>query len=323
MQENFNPYREWLGFGDGREPANHYDLLEITREESDPQVISRAADILTARIRRVRPGPHVILWQQLLDAVSSAKACLLDPVARGRYDASLTAAAGLSVRAGDSADVALPPAPQPPAVETAVSQPRELPSRNGTQAVPYSPAAVAGRASNSPSPALDPGEPRFVSALPQRSGILKVLLRLTTVGVVCCGMVLVLLFLKGRHAENRPEEELPRDAVASHSSPVASPAPGKPAKHDGAAQTSVSKGVSVATAAKSTAETTGTSIAEKLPTSEETASPGAEKRPEAGGKGESKQPGAPTDPQKRQALEQALRTARRRWRHEISLRPGS
>ncbi len=89
MQDTFNAYREWLGIPDGRQPGNHYELLGLPLCEGSAEAIAREADALVARIRRIRPGPHLAQWQQMLDAVGQAKACLLDPAAKAAYDAAL------------------------------------------------------------------------------------------------------------------------------------------------------------------------------------------------------------------------------------------
>ena len=86
MAEAFDPYVQWLGIEGGRRPGNHYELLGINLYEGDPAVVARAADTLTARIRSIRPGPHVAEWQRLLDAVAGAKRSLLDPTAKATYD---------------------------------------------------------------------------------------------------------------------------------------------------------------------------------------------------------------------------------------------
>ena len=89
MAEAFDPYVQWLGRQGGQRPSNHYELLGIGLFQSDPAVVARAADTLTARIRGIRPGPHVAEWQRLLDAVAGAKSCLMDPAAKAAYDALL------------------------------------------------------------------------------------------------------------------------------------------------------------------------------------------------------------------------------------------
>jgi hypothetical protein len=77
VQEHFNPYRQWLGRDDGLPPTGPRELLGLAEGETDPEAIARAADALTARIRQIRPGPHLVDWQQLLDRIAAAKATLL------------------------------------------------------------------------------------------------------------------------------------------------------------------------------------------------------------------------------------------------------
>jgi len=110
VHEAFNPYLEWLGVRDGRRPGNHYELLGIDLYESDPAVIAQAADVLTARIRSVRPGPHVAEWQRLLDALKGAKTCLLDRTAKAAYDTALRSELGGTPQPGGQA---APPAGTP------------------------------------------------------------------------------------------------------------------------------------------------------------------------------------------------------------------
>lgn len=88
MSEAFDPFREWLGRQEGA-PKDYYELLGIACDETNAELIARQADVLTAQIRRIRPGPHVLAWQQMLDAVAAAKRCLTDPRARAAYDGRL------------------------------------------------------------------------------------------------------------------------------------------------------------------------------------------------------------------------------------------
>lgn len=89
VEETFDPYRQWLGIPEGRPPADHYGLLGLPPFENDAETIARRADALLASFRRIRPGEHVLAWQRILDQLVVAKACLLDPVAKTRYDAML------------------------------------------------------------------------------------------------------------------------------------------------------------------------------------------------------------------------------------------
>ena len=89
MADSFNPYVQWLGYTGGQRPIDYYELLGLDRFQNDPAAIGHAADVLTSQIRRVRPGPHLAAWQDLLDQLRLAKSCLLDPVSKAAYDASL------------------------------------------------------------------------------------------------------------------------------------------------------------------------------------------------------------------------------------------
>lgn len=114
MPDDFNPYREWLGFDDGREPADYYQLLGLSRDDGDPDLIAHKADVLTAKVRRVRPGGRLRQWQELLDTIQRAKNCLLDPAARSNYEVALRAgAAGLNPQPASAAPPAMPQMPSP------------------------------------------------------------------------------------------------------------------------------------------------------------------------------------------------------------------
>ncbi|MHC4403122.1 MAG: hypothetical protein ACYTG0_25960, partial [Planctomycetota bacterium] len=116
---DFNPYLEWLGAAEGQRPANHYELLGIAVGEDNPAVIAHAADVLRAKIRRIRPGPHVADWQRLLDDLRKAKRCLLDAPAKMAYDAALRGPSGVEQPAWlGSTQVPPEPADEPPSGPT-------------------------------------------------------------------------------------------------------------------------------------------------------------------------------------------------------------
>ncbi|MCS7303836.1 MAG: hypothetical protein NZ602_01845 [Thermoguttaceae bacterium] len=89
MQESFDPYAVFLGFPVGQPPKNYYELLGLPLGESDPEKISAAVERLRNQVRHIRPGAYLAQWQQLLDELTAAKICLLDPVAKSLYDESL------------------------------------------------------------------------------------------------------------------------------------------------------------------------------------------------------------------------------------------
>jgi len=106
LADSFDPYREWLGLCVGPRPPDHYTLLEIDRFEDDPAVISRAADVQMAKIRKVRPGARLRDWGRLLDQIGAVKVCLSDPASKAAYDASLPS--------GPAAAAARPPGSSSP-----------------------------------------------------------------------------------------------------------------------------------------------------------------------------------------------------------------
>ena len=103
MPDSFDPYQQWLEISDPTRPLDHYVLLGLNRQENDPVVIAHAADAVMAKLRKIRPGGRLADWGRLLDQLSGAKVCLLDPSSKAAYDASLPA------------DTPQQPAPQEPA----------------------------------------------------------------------------------------------------------------------------------------------------------------------------------------------------------------
>jgi hypothetical protein len=145
VEEPFDPYVQWLGFPQGQQPANHYELLGIEPLQSDSEVISHAADCLRGRIRSIRPGPHLAEWQQLLDQLSTAKAA---------YDAGLRGQGTPSpaVPPGQPDEQQPPPMAIPP-----VSPPQQGPFAE----VPPAPSPPQGPAGAIPPGAIPPQQPAW------------------------------------------------------------------------------------------------------------------------------------------------------------------
>src|SRR5262245_18463385 len=93
VAESFNPYREWLGVSDATQP-NHYQCLALRQFENDAESIALAGDRAMTKVRSFRPGSQAREWSRLLDAIQTAKDCLLDPAQKSRYDAMLRGASG-------------------------------------------------------------------------------------------------------------------------------------------------------------------------------------------------------------------------------------
>ena len=85
----FDPYHQWLGIRDVDCPPNHYRLLGIDLFESDPSVISMAADRQMAHLRTFQQGSHSDDSQRLLNQVAAARVCLLDGSKKPEYDERL------------------------------------------------------------------------------------------------------------------------------------------------------------------------------------------------------------------------------------------
>ncbi len=113
---SFDPYRKWLGIPPEDQPPHHYRLLGIGLFESDLDVIANAADRQMAHVRSFQSGKYAALSQKLLNELSSARLCLLDPQKRAAYDASLQAqlASIPAAAAPPSAPPAAPPSAPPP-----------------------------------------------------------------------------------------------------------------------------------------------------------------------------------------------------------------
>jgi hypothetical protein len=89
MSDNFDPYYEWLGIRPDEQPADHYRLLGVRRLESDVKLIGAAADQRMTYLRSMQNGPRGSYTQQLLNDVSIAQNCLLDPRTKQAYDDQL------------------------------------------------------------------------------------------------------------------------------------------------------------------------------------------------------------------------------------------
>jgi formylglycine-generating enzyme required for sulfatase activity len=132
----FDPYHKWLGIPKAEQPPHHYRLLGIAPFESDPEVIEAAADRQMAYIRQCATGPYTKESQQILNALSAARVCLLNAAKKQAYDRELgerlappaRAAEPSSVVAGGGADNALLLL-QRSVAEGAVAQARRSPQK--------------------------------------------------------------------------------------------------------------------------------------------------------------------------------------------------
>ncbi|MEQ8790898.1 MAG: NPCBM/NEW2 domain-containing protein [Pirellulaceae bacterium] len=133
MADDFDPYYKWLAIPPAEQPPNHYRLLGVPLFTDDPDVIENAAEQRTRHVRSFQLGGRAALSQKVLNQISAAQVCLLNPDQKAAYDAKLRsaqAAAKAPTRAVPVAEplptapVHLPTAPaavpmQPPMVQAA------------------------------------------------------------------------------------------------------------------------------------------------------------------------------------------------------------
>ncbi|MGO8750100.1 MAG: SUMF1/EgtB/PvdO family nonheme iron enzyme [Thermoguttaceae bacterium] len=132
-KSDLDPYYLWLGIPPQEQPPNHYRLLAVQVFESNPEVIREAVMRQSGHLRTYQLGKHVALTQKLLNEVSAAKVCLLDPQRKAAYDArlrkELEAKKTPASPQTSSVPTAEPPASEPtPRVASATSLPAAEPA---------------------------------------------------------------------------------------------------------------------------------------------------------------------------------------------------
>lgn len=82
----FDPYHKWLGIAQGERPPTHYQLLGISPQEQDAEVIREAAIRQTSHVRTYQTGPYAERCIVLLNEIAAASKTLLNPEKRQEYD---------------------------------------------------------------------------------------------------------------------------------------------------------------------------------------------------------------------------------------------
>ncbi|MDA1054442.1 MAG: hypothetical protein O3C40_28715 [Planctomycetota bacterium] len=175
MSDEFDPYYAWLGIPPKDQPANHYRLLGVELFETNLDVIESAAFRQMGHVRTYQSGKHSRESQQLLNELSAAKICLLNPQQKEDYDQQLRATieAITAFLPDETIEQALPVELQKPAAESV----HVIDFEPGTGP---SDSAVARRASVS---AIRRKRPRPVSRVPIVVGVIVV--------VVCLGIAVM------------------------------------------------------------------------------------------------------------------------------------
>ncbi len=91
--KKIDPYYEWLGIPPKHQPPDHYRLLGLELFEDDRNVIATAADRQMGFVKTYQTGPPEAeeLSQRILNELSAARICLLNPKRKDVYDRSLRA----------------------------------------------------------------------------------------------------------------------------------------------------------------------------------------------------------------------------------------
>ena len=128
MSEEFDPYHIWLGISPDEQPVDHYRLLGVPRYESNAEVIQHAADRQMAHVRTFQNGRYSSDSQEVLNHLSMARACLLDPERKQPYDDELKQCDVPPAPPIAPPPVAVEPPPEPP--ETADDIPLSVKKRS-------------------------------------------------------------------------------------------------------------------------------------------------------------------------------------------------
>lgn len=183
----FDPYRKWLGIPEDQRPPTHYQLLGISPDERDLDVIEAAVLRQSSFVRNFQTGPHAEAATQLLNEISAARLCLVNPQKRAKYDADLGRRQPAKPPSHSSArhsDLAIPILGAPPPAQPKPAPRQPLPSVDLDRLLgppPRRAAAPVRRrlASNRPAPGRRPaqhGPLGYVWQIPLLTVILVILM---------------------------------------------------------------------------------------------------------------------------------------------------
>jgi len=85
----FDPYHKWLGIPKKHRPPTYYQLLGISPEETDSEVIEEATVRQTSHVRAYQIGPQAKECTRILNEIALARTTLLNPAKRKEYDGQL------------------------------------------------------------------------------------------------------------------------------------------------------------------------------------------------------------------------------------------
>ncbi len=93
----FDPYEKWLRIPKEQRPIDYFLLLNIDRDETDPDVIRDAARRQATCVTPNKDGPHAKDCARLLKEIEQGKDILLKPAKRKAYEAQLRKVTGEDV----------------------------------------------------------------------------------------------------------------------------------------------------------------------------------------------------------------------------------
>lgn len=90
MTDEFDGYRKWLGIANKKRPPTHYELLAISLDEDDPEVIHAAAEQRRHYVETKRGDGHDSAVNEILYRIGEAELTLLNDEMRRDYDRQLS-----------------------------------------------------------------------------------------------------------------------------------------------------------------------------------------------------------------------------------------
>jgi hypothetical protein len=87
--DEFDGYRKWLGIANKKRPPTHYELLAISLDEDDPEVIRAAAEQRRHYVEKKRGEGHDAVVTEILYRIGEAETTLLNDEMRRDYDRQL------------------------------------------------------------------------------------------------------------------------------------------------------------------------------------------------------------------------------------------
>ena len=209
VADEFDPYYTWLGIRPEEQPADHYRLIGLRQFEGNADVISNALDQKMQFLRTMQVGKRSALSQKLLNEISAAGGCLLDPQKKQAYDKELKAKEAAQQAVAQPKIATARPLPKAAAIPRAVptATPRSVPIAVLPQAAAPAPKIEFSRRS----PSLRSSTPWKLPVMV--AGILS---------LVCLGVIVV--FASGLLApgENKVSPEKP-GKYATKPSPEVTP----------------------------------------------------------------------------------------------------